>query len=66
MFNIEEFKSSRRVITPSELVDAFENVSKRLHNQWENAPDLETRENCFQGIKALQGLLNEIIKETGD
>ena len=66
MFNVEDFKSSRKVITPTELLNAFENVSKRLHNQWENASDLDTRENCFQGIKALQSTLLEVIKELGD
>ena len=66
MFNVEAFKQSRRVITPTELIEASEKVSKRLHDQWENAPDLETRENCFQSIKALQSLLNEIIKDLGD
>ena len=66
MFNVKAFQASRKVITAAELIQAAENVSKRLHDQWENAPDLETRENCFQGIKALQSLLNEIIKDLGD
>ena len=66
MFNVEAFKQSRRVITPTELIEASEKVSKRLHDQWENAPDLETREECHQGIKSLQKILLEVISETGD
>jgi hypothetical protein len=66
VFDLEAFKLSRKVITPTQLIEASEKVNKRLHGQWENSTDLETRENCFQSVKAMQSLIIELMKELGD
>ena len=66
MYKVLEFQQSNKVVSAKQLCDAAEAVNKRLHDQWETSNDVETREQCWQGIKSLQQLMIEIIKEIGD